>query len=309
MKHFVNTFFVVAAAVAVQSLPLRDGNLPLVRIDTDAMSVSGVSAGGYMAVQMHVTYSASFMGAGIIAAGPYYCAQDDVAIALSSCMSSGNLIDVSYLAQVTRNTAAFGYADEVANLNNARVWIYSAAGDTVVDKSVVKALEEYYISFLDDPNSIKSHFDLPGEHAMPTLNYGHPCDHLGTPYLTKCNFDAAGELLQHIYGGTLTAPVNDTGVGSIVEFDQSQYVGGSGWAVAFGLAETGFVYVPPTCANAARPCKLHIAFHGCQMTQQDIGLDYVQHAGYNRWADANDIVVLYPQALANTLNPKGCFDW
>ncbi|SCU75960.1 Poly (3-hydroxybutyrate) depolymerase (fragment) [Cupriavidus necator] len=39
---------------------------------------------------------------------------------------------------------------------------------------------------------------------------------------------------------------------------------------------------------------------------------FVEHAGYNRWADTNDIVVLYPQTVASAgtpFNPKGCWDW
>ena len=37
-----------------------------------------------------------------------------------------------------------------------------------------------------------------------------------------------------------------------------------------------------------------------------------RQAGYNRWADANRIVVLYPQAdksLFWPVNPRGCWDW
>jgi hypothetical protein len=30
---------------------------------------------------------------------------------------------------------------------------------------------------------------------------------------------------------------------------------------------------------------------------------------YNQWAETNNIIILYPQALRTTLNPKGCFDW
>jgi len=37
---------------------------------------------------------------------------------------------------------------------------------------------------------------------------------------------------------------------------------------------------------------------------------YVRDTGYNRWADGNDIVVLYPQAKSEKLaNPNGCWDW
>jgi hypothetical protein len=45
----------------------------------------------------------------------------------------------------------------------------------------------------------------------------------------------------------------------------------------------------------------------------------VHGAGYNRWADTNRLVVLYPQAVARegwsfsgwsyVWNPKGCWDW
>ena len=39
------------------------------------------------------------------------------------------------------------------------------------------------------------------------------------------------------------------------------------------------------------------------------GDTFARLAGYNEWADANDIVVLYPQAESAALNPFGCWDW
>ena len=36
-------------------------------------TVSGMSSGGFMAVQMHVIYSDLFEGAGVVAGGPFYC--------------------------------------------------------------------------------------------------------------------------------------------------------------------------------------------------------------------------------------------
>ena len=62
-----------------------------------------------------------------------------------------------------------------------------------------------------------------------------------------------------------------------------------------------------------------MAFHGCQQTEEMIGDAFIRHAGYNEWAEANRIVVLYPQAavlqrrvLGIPLpwpNPQGCWDW
>src|SRR3712207_3357206 len=44
-------------------------------IDPDRITVSGLSSGAYMAVQLGVAYSSSFRGVGVIAGGPYGCAQ------------------------------------------------------------------------------------------------------------------------------------------------------------------------------------------------------------------------------------------
>ena len=38
------------------------------------ISTSGISSGAFMATQMHVAYSASIKGAGVVAGGPYHCA-------------------------------------------------------------------------------------------------------------------------------------------------------------------------------------------------------------------------------------------
>ena len=35
----------------------------------DMVSLSGISSGAYMSVQMHVTYSSSIMGVGVVAGG------------------------------------------------------------------------------------------------------------------------------------------------------------------------------------------------------------------------------------------------
>jgi poly(3-hydroxybutyrate) depolymerase len=82
------------------------------------------------------------------------------------------------------------------------------------------------------------------------------------------------------------------------------------------MAETGYVYVPDACARQA-PCRVHIALHGCKQYAGLIADHYVRHAGYNEWADANNIIVLYPQTIAGNplldpgtpFNPNGCWDW
>jgi poly(3-hydroxybutyrate) depolymerase len=51
--------------------------LPTLCIDSEAVSVSGVSSGAFFAHQFHVAHSARVMGAAIFAGGPYLCAGDN----------------------------------------------------------------------------------------------------------------------------------------------------------------------------------------------------------------------------------------
>ncbi|MEU5941728.1 hypothetical protein ABZ807_21650 [Micromonospora sp. NPDC047548] len=73
--------------------------------------VAGVSSGGYLATQLHVAYSSRIRGAAIFAAGPYYCAQHNVAQALYGCGDNLYPTNVSALQTYTRTWASYGLWD------------------------------------------------------------------------------------------------------------------------------------------------------------------------------------------------------
>src|SRR5262249_5823096 len=62
------------------------GPLPPLHADLSETSISGVSSGGYMAVQFHVAYSSLVSGVGVIAGGPYNCADRSLWRATHHCM-------------------------------------------------------------------------------------------------------------------------------------------------------------------------------------------------------------------------------
>jgi poly(3-hydroxybutyrate) depolymerase len=282
--------------------------LPVLSIEPSSTSVSGLSSGAAMAIQLHIAFSKTFMGIGAMAGPPYYCAHANAITAQTSCMTTPSLIDVDNLVQITKNTAATGTADPISNLRNARVWLFSGKFDTVVDPGVVKKVETYYGHFVDEPGNVKAVFDVPSEHALPTLDYGNACSYRGSPYIGNCSYDAAGALMQHIYNDTLSPPSNCT-VGKLLEFSQQPFVPLGYSLTTAALYGSGFVYIPSKCADAQNPCKLHVALHGCEQTVPQIGTQYYTNSGLNRWAEQNMIVILYPQAKVTTLNPKGCWDW
>lgn len=56
-------------------------------MDITQTSTSGISSGGFMAVQIGYAFSSNIVGVGVVAGGPYICAEGEVGIATSSCMS------------------------------------------------------------------------------------------------------------------------------------------------------------------------------------------------------------------------------
>ena len=308
--------------VQAQAVPL-----PTLKINVQETSVSGLSAGGYMAVQFHVANSAMVKGAGVIAGGPYFCAKDDqnTATSICSCTGLGTCQPgqaaqlVPSLVQITNQDANQGAIDPTSNLSNSRVWLFSGSVDSVVPTPVMGALESYYKTYVPSAN-ISFKKNIPAEHAMPTDAFGSACNFRGDPFINNCNFDAAGELLKWIYGN-LNARNSGTLGGKFIEFDQSEFLPNP---TAHGMSQTGWVYVPASCQQNA-PCKVHVVFHGCKQypgfpfaggPQGAFGDTYVKHAGYNSWADTNNMVILYPQANAMTVNtrlprsnPNGCWDW
>ena len=55
-----------------------------------------------------------------------------------------------------------------------------------------------------------------------------------------------------------------------------------------------------------------IALHGCQQSAEFVSDAFAAGAGYNQWAEANKLLVLYPQVTSSKiapLNPLGCWDW
>jgi poly(3-hydroxybutyrate) depolymerase len=297
-RNVLASLALAAAAIAAQAA----APLPALVIDPSQTTVSGLSSGAYMAVQMHVAYSATFhTGAGIVAGGPYYCAQDSLATAEGPCMAHTSSIPVASLVATTRSWASAGAIDPVANLASSRLYLYSGTQDQTVVQAVMNDLKTYYASFVPAAG-IAYKNTLASGHAMITDDYGGSCATTATPFVDDCGFDLAGAILQQLYG-TLAARNAGALSGNFVQFDQTAFVRGH------GMATTGWLYVPADCAAGAT-CRLHVAFHGCLQNAGDVGEQFVRDTGYNRWADTNHIVVLYPQTgAATTANPNACWDW
>jgi hypothetical protein len=209
-----------------------------------------------------------------------------------------------------------GDIDATHHIAGQKIYIFSGYNDAVLSRTVTDATYRFYLHYLSDRNMGNLFYQtaIGAGHSQVTLSYGLACSDNENYFIDRCNYDQAGIILQHIYGAL--QPRNDGApTGRLLVFDQREFTSPISPA-SYSLAETGYVYVPAPCA-AREPCRVHIALHGCKQNYDAIGDRYFRHAGYNEWADANHLIILYPQTIATDpltnfgtpLNPYGCWDW
>lgn len=321
--------------------------LPALGLAADGVTVSGLSSGAYMAGQFQVAHAASLAGAALLAGGPYGCSRGSVSTAMYQCACPANPDTAQRLRNLIPGAgcsvlapsalAVFadaalqanqGAIDDPGQLARHRVWLFSGGHDQVVAPALVDAAEAFYRRH-GVPAAQLHHARLANAgHGLPAPDGPVACAVTATPYLLRCpGQDGAGELLAWLYAATPGAPLLPPMAArpaGLQRFSQQPYRQAG---VFDGLDDSGWLYLPAACTAGpgAAACRLHVVFHGCMQGQtasgpggKAIGRQFVAGAGYNRWAEANRIVLLYPQVRASQaarpgasfqLNPEGCWDF
>lgn len=348
-------------ACAVTGLTAHAAELPELNIDLKQTTVSGISSGAFMAVQMGVAKSASVRGVAITAGGPYFCALDDsfggnvtmgAMNSIARCMQGDPMMPaqpiteahLNKMVSTTKDWSKQGKIDPVSNLATQAVWVFHGYNDGVVKLPVSDALVKWYGNFT--PTSQIFHKDsLNAAHAQISAactassdaapasgDSCNICPTTGGKFINACVdqpktgasalYDAAGAALQMFYGALTRTATDKLSTTKAQEFTQTPYLKQRGGAAVsqpddIAMGATGYLYVPQACKEG-QSCRLHIAFHGCMQSATTLGRAFVDNAGVNEWADANRIVVLYPQAkptkpsmfsVSLPMNPNGCWDW
>ncbi|QHJ10363.1 hypothetical protein FX988_00575 [Paraglaciecola mesophila] len=274
-------------------------------LNLDKITLSGLSSGGYMATQFELAHSDWVSGVGIIASGPYYCAQNSIQTALSQCVNQVKTpLDLAPLTAQINKWSKQGKLPDLTNLKQHKVWILSGMLDTKVLPEISDALVTQYQQWVE-PQNIKYVQDKPFAHLFPTLGSGNQCNESKTPFIGNCAYDAAGELLSFILPNVRARSPEPKG--KLHQIDQQKF----GSEPANTLASQGYLYVPQACQQG-EVCTVHVSFHGCNQNADAVGDAYATQTGLNNWADSNHMLVLYPQTKSSMmmpLNPQGCWDW
>lgn len=190
------------------------------------ITVSGISAGGSMAAQLHLAYSSEISGCGIVAGPPYYCAQGNMMTALGACMNGpATSVSVTNIQNKLKSYISFGHADDTSNIKDDPVYIFTGKNDRTVIPGVVQVNEKIYSPL---GANIKTNYDLPANHGFPTENFGGKCEVLSAAnFINNCNFNLAYDMLNHLFGGNLVKPPSGTTTplaGQFIAFEQAAFM-------------------------------------------------------------------------------------
>lgn len=313
--------FVAGPALAESPVALAGYNA-----DISQSSISGISSGAFMAVQFGTAWSSVIKGVGVVAGGPFWCAQADADDAIDAfslpflhatglCMSGKPLSDLDRFIGKADAKSASGEIDSVQGLSRQKIYVFHGYNDDKVARSVTDATVAFYRHYLGQPNRGNLYYQtaIGAGHSLVVAQDPHSggpneCNITASPFIDACGYDQAGIILQHIYG-PLSAPNRGQLSGTVKRFDQSIYTRPRDPS-PLSLAGTGYVFVPRECEDGAA-CRVHIALHGCLQDAGEIDRRFIDQTGYNAWADTNRLIVLYPQTAVSwylPYNPLACWD-
>ena len=141
--------------------------LPALQLDPAGTTVSGLSSGAYMAVQLHVAHSQSIIGAAVVAGGPYFCAEGELLTALNRCMqTTAGAPDTAALLTRAQSLADAGRIDPLADLAGDRVYLFSGTEDNTVTPPVMAAARDFYRQAGIVDQDIRAVTDVAAGHAF-----------------------------------------------------------------------------------------------------------------------------------------------
>src|SRR4029453_14789155 len=178
-------------------VPVHAQRLPTLNADAERITVSGLSSGAYMAVEIAVAHSARVAGVGVFAGGPYYCVGINPTRAESICMqgspaASGSIGDAERLAKLQ-------LIDPTNHLRRTRAWLLAGDADQKVRLSVVRSNQEFFAHY--NAAGAELHVQSGLGHGLPTPTEGVACAASETPFINRCGVDAVGQMLTAVGAG------------------------------------------------------------------------------------------------------------
>jgi hypothetical protein len=210
-----------------------------------------------------------------------------------------------------------GDIDSPDDMSEARVFIAYGSQDFLVTPAIAQGSVNLYSEKLGlvDGDALKV-VEFDGSHVYPSSTFGpEGCTDFQNMWsVNKCGYEATTDLLQHLYPDidpSVQIPMTNTvdeNKQKLVEFSQEEFCQRTENTCAdIYMAEKGYYYAPPACATGG--CKVHVAIHGCALTAAMPWVDtnYISRLGAIEFADAHNIIVIFPQTAYEAPEDKPNF--
>jgi len=202
--------------------------------------------------------------------------------------------------------------DDPSNLRNTPVLLFNGRNDYEVYTEVMKDTLRQLRVFVA-PERLAARFGTGAAHVW-SLDHGscrcgacsmfvaslECCD------VNNCKYDLSGDMLTHTYGPLMPRKAAKPWLRVV---DQWRYMPRSGSWRSAGLERWGLAYVPAGCEGATQSCHVHIHYHGCLRRDWYRRFLWVSSLDLNEYGEANDIVIVYPQAAGDSTAGVGCWNW
>lgn len=265
-----------------------------------------------MAMQHLFAFSGSVQGAGIAAGSPFGCGAFKRGHLKhgAKCYYGGS--NISQIIQYARQLFKKGLIDDPSNLWSTPVVVFNGKLDwevyTGVSRDIVKQLKEFV-----QPSKLESNLGTKASHVW-SLDHGKckcgACSVWGSGLccdVNNCGYDLTGDILRRSYG-SLKPRAEATQAYSWIRQDQYMPEKSSSWSQA-RLEKWAAVYVPTGCQKNTAACRVHINYHGCIANTWKKRRLWINNLDLNEYGEANNIIVLYPQAQGDHLVGEGCWNW
>ncbi|CAL8108995.1 unnamed protein product [Orchesella dallaii] len=313
MKLQLDRFiFLVVFLLTISSLlTLAEGGKRMRQISlrSHRISVSGHSSGAVAATQFYLSHSHLIDGIAVFSTMQYHCAVGGSFVKLVPCLRGRR--NVSESVDKAREYDRDGFIDPLENLKSRRHYLHHGSRDVIIHFDNGVHAYEFFKQFSDNVRFHQSD----SNHAVPTKHCGIHCMY-GTvgSGCSKCDFSAVFDGLNYIYNGTLKEPTVTT-CRAAQPNDGIKFVDQSEFLFPFdnkvSMHSEAVLYTPRQCRANSSLCTLHVAYHGCRHSIQNDGMEYIKCSGYIEMADANDMIVLFPQvkhSRVDTITYFNCWD-
>ena len=217
---------------------------------------------------------------------------------------------VTRLEDYVNKRYAEGLIDSPENLRSTPILLFNGHKDWTVWTNEMRAAASQLDHF---SSNVRRVFNTSAKHVW-SIDHG-PCECGKKTSLPRCGdvencaYDLSGDLLRMFYGEDAIKP-RTRAHRKLYWIPQRAYLPSlSPNARVDGIAKYMLAYVPRGCEAEPRSCRIHINFHGCISRDWELRRRWATDIDLNEYAEANDIVILYPQAAGSKRAGVGCWNW